>query len=473
MTTQIDISKNNTVDSGLLGLVLIAKFHQIPVDQETLRHEFCPAVKKIGETSFFGDQEILLAAKSLELKAKLMRPVLKELDNAILPALCKTKEGQYFILIRKNETSGPSAIAIEAVSAHEENSIEPTYLVQFLTENKQQVEKLNGVDLGQFWNGEMIVISPRKSSILGKIREFNLSWFIPSLLKYRSLFGKVLLASFLIQLFGLITPLFFQVVMDKVLIHKAMTTLHVLVLGFGAATIFEVLLNGLRDHIFIHTTSRVDVELGARLFGHLMNLPLSWFQARQAGQSVARIRELDILRNFITSTALTLVIDLGFTVVYFIVMWFYSHSLTLIVLATIPFYVTLSIFITPILKSRVDKKFQYGAANQSFLVESITGVETIKSLALEPQKTLGEHASQLCDLLFQGSEPGPDSRSGSQFDPKGHHRFDCLERGLPGYGWRADCWRAGGLQHDCWTDQWPDSQDHPIVAGFPAIGHSH
>jgi subfamily B ATP-binding cassette protein HlyB/CyaB len=127
------------------------------------------------------------------------------------------------------------------------------------------------------------------------------------------------------------------------------------------------------------------VEQGARLFNHLTALPLAWFQARQAGQSVARVRELDSLRNFITSTALTLVIDLGFTFVFFGVMYFYSPTLTLIVLASIPLYVLLSVFITPILKHRLDKKFQYGAANQSFLVEAVTGVETIKSLALEPQ----------------------------------------------------------------------------------------
>jgi subfamily B ATP-binding cassette protein HlyB/CyaB len=164
-----------------------------------------------------------------------------------------------------------------------------------------------------------------------------------------------------------------------------LTTLDVLAIGFLAASFFEVVLGALRNYLFSHTTTRVDVELGARLFNHLTALPLAWFQARQAGQSVARVRELDSLRNFITSTALTLVIDLGFTFVFFGVMYFYSPILTLVVLASIPFYVLLSVFITPILKHRLDKKFQYGAANQSFLVEAVTGVETIKSLALEPQ----------------------------------------------------------------------------------------
>jgi subfamily B ATP-binding cassette protein HlyB/CyaB len=372
------------IDTGLMGLVMIARFHQIAVNPEGLLHEFEPSVKKLGEAAFFGDQEILLAARSLELKAKKLHLELNDIDNEIMPALCKGIDGKYFILIKKiTADEGPSAIAREAEAALAAESAEPLYFVQPL--EKQAAQKLSAAALSKFWDGEAILLTPRRSPFFGKFREFNLRWFIPSLVKYRALFGKVLLASFLIQLFGLLTPLFFQVVMDKVLVHKAFTTLDVLAIGFVAASLFEVVLNALRNYTFSHTTTRVDVELGARLFHHLIRLPMAWFKARQAGQSVARIRELDTLRNFITSTALTLVIDLGFTVIYFVVMWFYSQTLFWVVLGSIPFYVILSAFITPILKSRLDRKFQYGAANQSFLVEAVTGVETIKSLALEPQ----------------------------------------------------------------------------------------
>ncbi|UQZ88092.1 type I secretion system permease/ATPase [Deltaproteobacteria bacterium Smac51] len=376
-------NSGETPDSGLLGLVLIARFHQIPVTPEGLRHQFAPAVKKLGEPSLFGDQELLLAAKSLGFRAKLTDLSQKDLDNAILPALAKSCSGEYFILVQGISGSGePSAVAIEATAEKEVKDIQ--YLIHNLGENPGP-RKVSAQELRQLWSGEAILLSPRRSPFSGLHREFNLKWFIPSLIKYRRLFGEVLLASFILQLFGLVTPLFFQVVMDKVLVHKALTTLDVLAIGFLAASFFEVILNALRNYLFSHTTTRVDVELGARLFNHLTALPLAWFQARQAGQSVARVRELDSLRNFITSTALTLVIDLGFTFVFFGVMYFYSPTLTLIVLASIPFYVLLSVFITPILKHRLDKKFQYGAANQSFLVEAVTGVETIKSLALEPQ----------------------------------------------------------------------------------------
>jgi subfamily B ATP-binding cassette protein HlyB/CyaB len=240
-------------------------------------------------------------------------------------------------------------------------------------------------ELSLFWDGEAIVLTPRKPILLDKAREFNIGWFIPPIIKYRGLFGQVLLASLFIQVLGLFTPLFFQAVMDKVLLHKALTTLDVLAIGFITVSVFEVALNALRNFIFSHTATRVDVELGARLFSHLMGLPLAWFQNRQAGYSVARVKELDTLRNFLTSSALTLILDLGFTVIYFVIMWLYSPTLTMIVLFSIPFYVILSAFITPILRKRLDRKFQHGAANQSFLVEAIAGAETVKSQALEPQ----------------------------------------------------------------------------------------
>ncbi len=173
--------------------------------------------------------------------------------------------------------------------------------------------------------------------------------------------------------------------MDKVLVHHGLSTLDVLAIGFLCVAVFETLLGGIRNYVFAHTTNRVDVELGASLFRHLLGLPLAYFQARAVGQTVARVRELDSLRNFITGTALTLVIDLGFTFVFLAFMLYYSVSLSVVVLATIPFYIALSVLVTPVLRTRLDDKFKHSATNQSFLVEAVTGAETVKSLALEPQ----------------------------------------------------------------------------------------
>jgi ATP-binding cassette, subfamily B, bacterial HlyB/CyaB len=161
----------------------------------------------------------------------------------------------------------------------------------------------------------------------------------------------VLVASFFLQLFALITPLFFQVVIDKVLVHRGLTTLDVLVAGLIAVSAFESVLAVLRIYVFAHTTNRIDVELGARLFRHLIALPIGYFGARRAGDSVARVRELENIRNFLTGSALTLVIDLLFTFIFLAVMYYYSPTLTWIVLASFPFYIAISAGVTPLFGS--------------------------------------------------------------------------------------------------------------------------
>ncbi len=172
---------------------------------------------------------------------------------------------------------------------------------------------------------------------------------------------------------------------DKVLVHRTLSTLDVLVIGLVAIAIFETILGIMRTYLFAHTTNRIDVELGARLFRHLVALPVAYFQARRVGDSVARVRELENIRNFLTSSALTLVIDLFFTFVFLGVMFFYSPLLTYIVLGAFPFYIAISAGATPLFRKRLDDKFKRGAENQAFLVESVTGVETLKAMAVEPQ----------------------------------------------------------------------------------------
>src|SRR5438552_13538834 len=172
-----------------------------------------------------------------------------------------------------------------------------------------------------------------------------------------------MLASFFLQLLGLVSPLFFQVVIDKVLVHRSLSTLDVLVLGLITISLFETILGILRTYLFAHTTNRIDVELGARLFRHLVALPIAYFQARRVGDSVARVRELENIRNFLTGSALTLVIDLFFTVVFLAVMYLYSPLLTSIVLASLPFYIAISAGATPLFRQRLDEKFQRRAEN--------------------------------------------------------------------------------------------------------------
>ena len=220
------------------------------------------------------------------------------------------------------------------------------------------------------WTGR-IVLMTRRASLADLGRRFDVTWFLQAMHKYRRLLGEVLVASFFLQLFGLATPLFFQVVTDKVLTHRGYTTLDVLVIGLITASIFETVLGALRTYVFSHTTNRIDVELGTRLFRHLIALPIGYFESRRTGDSVARVRELENIRNFLTSSALTLVVDAFFTFVFLAVMFFYSPALTWIVAGSFPFYILLSVSVTPAFRRRLEKKFNRGAENQAFLVESL------------------------------------------------------------------------------------------------------
>jgi subfamily B ATP-binding cassette protein HlyB/CyaB len=239
-------------------------------------------------------------------------------------------------------------------------------------------------ELARVWDGGLILMA-RRAGLPDLTRRFDVTWFLGAIQKYRRLLGEVLVASFFLQLFALVAPLFFQVVIDKVLVHRSLTTLDVLAIGLVAISLFETVLGILRTYLFSHTTNRIDVELGARLFHHLLALPMSYFQARRVGDSVARVRELENIRNFLTSSALTLVVDLFFTSVFLAVMFAYSPLLSFIVLGSFPFYIAVSAGVTPLFRRRLDEKFKRGAENQAFLVESVTGIETLKAMAVEPQ----------------------------------------------------------------------------------------
>jgi subfamily B ATP-binding cassette protein HlyB/CyaB len=354
------------METGLYSLVALARFHQLAAEPEQLAHQFAEPGKR------FSDTQILLAAKALTLRAKRLSPRLSQLNNDWLPAIAKGNDGTYFILARLGE----SAEADESNAAR-------AFLIHDLRESAPR--SITQEDFETIWSGELILVTRRQGLGESLQQKFDISWFIPSLVKYRKLFSEVLIASFFLQLFALVTPLFFQVVMDKVLVHRGFTTLDVLAIGFFVIVVFEAFLGGFRNYLFSHTTNRVDVELGSRLFNHLLGLPLAYFESRQVGQNVARVRELDTIRNFITGTALTLVIDLFFVFVFLAVMWYYSPTLTWVVLATIPAYVVLSVFITPILRHRLNDKFKHGAANTAFLAEYIAGIGTVKSMAVEPQ----------------------------------------------------------------------------------------
>ncbi len=195
--------------------------------------------------------------------------------------------------------------------------------------------------------------------------------------------AEVLTGSFIVQLFGLVTPLFTQVILDKVIVHRTMTTLDVLAVAFIAVVIFEFILNVTRNYIFIHTANKIDAKLGAKLFRHLFSLPFVYFESRKVGNIVARVRELDTIREFITNKSVSVLIDLFFSLVFVVIMFVYSVKLTLVFIGFVVLVGTLYLTVTPELRKRLENKFQMGAQANSYLVESVTGIQTVKSLALE------------------------------------------------------------------------------------------
>ncbi|WP_083519213.1 type I secretion system permease/ATPase [Bradyrhizobium jicamae] len=340
-------------ESGLVAVAILLRCHGIAADPEQIRHRMGAA--KLGVT------EILRCAKEFGLKARAQKTSWNRLAVTPLPGIALLRDGGFLILGKVDDDK---------------------ILVQ--RPLSPQPEAMTQSELEAIWDGDIILMA-RRASLTDLSRRFDIGWFVGAIHKYRRLLSEVLVASFFLQIFALISPLFFQVVIDKVLVHRSMSTLDVLIIGLVALTVFEAVLETLRVYLFAHTTNRIDVELGARLFRHLLALPIAYFQARRVGDSVARVRELENIRQFLTSSALTLLIDLLFTVVFVAVMFYYSTTLTLIVLASFPLYIGISAGAAPLFRRRLDEKFNRGSENQAFLVESVTGVETLKAMAVEPQ----------------------------------------------------------------------------------------
>jgi subfamily B ATP-binding cassette protein HlyB/CyaB len=350
MTTNM---QSQSGDPGLFVLVSLLRRNGIGVDPEQIRHRFGGAP--------IGIPEMLRCAKELGLKARERTAGWERLETTPMPAIAALRDGGFLLLGK----FGNGRVIVQ--SPHSPRPILMT---------KAEFEAVS--------DGRLVLMT-RRAALVNLAQRFDITWFLGAIHKYRRHLSEVLVVSFFLQLFALVSPLFFQVVIDKVLVHRSMSTLDVLVIGLVTISIFETVLGILRTYLFAHTTNRIDVELGARLFRHLLALPIAYFQARRVGDSVARVRELENIRNFLTGSALTLVIDLFFTFVFLAVMLLYSPMLTGIVVAAFPLYIGISAVATPLFRQRLDEKFRRGAENQAFLVESVTGVETLKAMAVEPQ----------------------------------------------------------------------------------------
>ena len=343
--------------SGLRALCGIAAYYRIVSKPEHLARELALSGDEAGAT------DLVRAAKMIGLKARVvLRPSPERLGSAPTPSILRLKSGGYVLLA--GET--------------------PSGLLRVVDPVTRMPRELTVDRLASEIEPAIILVAREFLGAGVDPRTFGFRWFAPSLWRYRKPLIHVLIATFFVQIFALVSPLFFQVVIDKVLTHRGYSTLFVLVGGLAIIGLFDVALQYLRAYALSHTTNRIDVELGQRLFRHLTRLPVSYFETRPTGQTVARVRELENVRSFLTGQGLFSALDVFFAFVFIVVLFAYSWKLTLIVLATIPFYLLIAGVTRPLLREKLNEKFNRGAESQQFLVESIVGMQTIKASAVEP-----------------------------------------------------------------------------------------
>ncbi len=263
-------------------------------------------------------------------------------------------------------------------------------------------------------DGQVLLLQPTKET---PQKKFGLSWFIPSLKKYRRVLLEVLAASFFVQLFSLVNPLTIQVIIDRVIGRNSIDTLQVLGAFLVFIAIVEAILSSLRTYLFVDTTNRIDLTLASEIIDHLLRLPLRYFEKRPVGELSSRVNELENIRQFLTSTALTVVLDAIFSVVYIVVMLIYSWVLTLVALCTIPLFILLTLLVSPIIRRQLRTKAERNAETQSYLVEVLSGIQTVKAQNIELQSRWKwqERYSSYVSAGFQTVLTSTAAGSASQF----------------------------------------------------------
>ena len=336
------------------AILIHSQLSEAPIEESVLRDKLAGVAPETWHL------ELLRILKEFEFKAKWLcyDSQEKPIEELSLPFIARVN-GSFVVLMKRSDKQ---------------------VLFFSIEQNRPVVVPLE--EFQQQWDGYAFFMTPKLK--LNKLpKRFNLQWFLPVFWKFKRFFYEVLAASFLLQVFTLITPLFTQVIIDKVLVHKGLSTLDVLMTGLIIIAVFQMVLGYLRTYIFTVLTNKVDVVLGARLYNHIVSLPLRYFESRRVGETVARVKELETIRSFISGSSLVLIIDTAFCFIFIIAMFWYSPLLCLVAIALIPFMVLLNLIATPIYRERIQTKFEANAESQSFLVESVTGASTVKALALE------------------------------------------------------------------------------------------
>jgi subfamily B ATP-binding cassette protein HlyB/CyaB len=351
-------------EAFIWALGSLCRLHQLPFDPELVLKQFPPP---------YDLPTLLRAAEACGLKAGVSGAEAKDLRALPLPCLG-------FVRPPAEAANDPAAPAL-LVQADRDN-------VLYLLAGEQAPRTLPLQDFAARFEATVILAARAAPALsdpdAAQARTFGFRWFVPELARHRAIWRDVLLASAAIQLVGLGTPLFTQVIIDKVVVHQTGSTLVAIAVGLGMFLLFNAAMTWMRQYLVLHTGNRVDAVLATQVFSHLFRLPLPYFQHRPTGTTVARLQGVETIREFITGAAVSFVLDLPFLVIILAVMFVYSWQLSLIALGIVLALALLSALITPLLRERLNRQFLLGARNQAFVTEYVSGVETVKSLQLEP-----------------------------------------------------------------------------------------
>lgn len=368
--TSKDIPKNQNypffrgkgeLDGSLACFQMLCKHLEIPFRKEVVRRILSDQLKRQGTVSF---QLCAYLSELIGLKSQLIDIPAVAINRVPTPALIHYRDS-YAVLYAVDGKKAVLGVPSQGIINCQIN---------------QLVQELETDEINLQPHFKILLLSPTKET---PKERFGLSWFIPYLSRYRVVLIEVFVASFFVQLAALANPLVIQVIIDKVIIQNSINTLNVLGVLLLAVGVFEAVLTTLRTYLFVDTTNRIDMNLGSQIIDHLLRLPLRYFDKRPVGELSTRINELENIRQFLTGTALTVVLDALFSVVYIVVMLFYSWELTLVGLGTIPLFILVTVIAAPTVSRQLRGKAERNAETQSYLVEVMSGIQTVKAQNIE------------------------------------------------------------------------------------------
>ena len=378
-------------DTFIWGLAALCQLHRRPFAPNLILQQFQPP---------YGPASLQEAAAALKLKSGL---------RLVDPSDFQTLPAPFLAVLKPRQSAGegqsgealPSGLAV-VLQCDATN-------VSYLKQKSRAPSTEALADFDKQYAGLVLLCSQEtvlpidEDSAPPRSDPFGFGWFVPELLKHRAIWRDVLVASLAIQIVALAAPLCTQVIIDKVVVHQTVNTLAVIAIALAIFVVFTAAMSWVRQYLVLHTGNRVDAVLGTRAFDHLLALPMRYFEHRATGVLVARLHGVETIREFLSGAAVSLLLDLPFLLIFLAIMFYYSGLLTVITLAVLAVIIVMSIAIVPAIRERLNQQFMLGARNTAFLTEYVSGMETVKSLQMEPQlkSRFGDYLGTYLDASFR------------------------------------------------------------------------